>query len=177
MAYLEYSVNNSVCTLIRSTYMLPTSLSGANIGSIDSPTFTLAPSTGPSNTSIAAVVTSLGGTQSSVGAQTVDDPYIITFTWPQAFKTLEGKLSLLGGFFRGVPVNRCTLQTSKGTKVNALGGRALSSIRTDYSLVTGASAMTPQEFASAMSLHHAAQEDAAQEIYDALVLGIAPSVG
>jgi len=94
---------------------LPTSpVTGATGSGFTSPTYTLTSALGPAPGSKRYIVTSLGGTQTNVRANSANDPFSVTAFLPQSYRGL-----VLGpnGEIRNVPYNRYNLAFQKGVYV------------------------------------------------------------
>lgn len=130
----------------------PSSITGAAVTGLTSPTYTLTADTAPGTNGKQYAVTALGGTQTGVEVHSIAAPFTITVERAKQPKVL-GNLNPVTGAPVSIPMNVCKIRTRKG--VIPLSGQPYKTmfVTTTIEVPAGADTADPESVKAALSMH------------------------
>lgn len=145
------------------------SVTGAAVTGLTSPTYTLTQDTNPVPNSKQWVVTALGGTQTGVDANLASKPFRVTAFKPVLVRSLPA-VNPVTGVLRDVPKNRYTILFGKGAQPLANQPNELATVKVEFSIPAGTEVYEPEELKALVSLFcgYIATAGTAQGIYDTI---------
>ncbi len=148
---------------------LTTSLTGAVITGLTSPTYDLVEDEKPSLNARQSIVTALGGTQTGVRTHSPTDPFVVTISKPNVSANLPQVP--LNGVLGRVARNLTSFVTRKGTLPLIGQNPQVSEIRTDMKVIAGAEVNDLPNIAAALSVHIGMLTRERNNLYTAIKLG------
>lgn len=125
---------------------------GTAVTGLTSPTYTLASDTAPDASSGKQwVVTAIGGTQTGVAANSLLNPFTVTYTRPKTFKSLSAIDTASAGLV-SLPRNEFSLLIRKGSIINSVSGRTVDMFRLSSGISPQSGYYTRNEVKAALSL-------------------------
>jgi hypothetical protein len=153
------------------TWSPDSSITGGDQTGLTSPTYTLVADAAPDTNGKQHAVSALGGTQTGVRANTISDPFTVTFSRPKNPKALSPQNPITG--LRGsYPKNAYTLIIRKGVNVAANTPPQLMLIRCSIEVPAGADAYDAVNVRAALSLLVGVLNEESVDLGDSVVLGI-----
>lgn len=155
------------------TFVLSGAITGAAQTGFTSPTYTVTADTPPDNTSKQWIVSALGGTQTSVNAHTINNPFTIRVKRTSLLKTLgQAVLNGITGQYSRVPYNPWDILTRKGAALSSAGQVVVNTMRTGLNIAAGTETYASAEVRAMISFHIGALNANSAGIGDMAVTGI-----
>lgn len=141
---------------------------GAQTG-FTSPTYTLADDVAPATNAKQKVVSTLGGTQTGATANSVSNPFTITFSKPAVLKVLPAANPITG--LRGnIPVNQYKIVIRKGGN-SASGVPCTAIFRGTWDIPAGMDSYSPAELQALNSLLVGLLNEESADLSDTMITG------
>lgn len=112
------------------------SITGGTQTGLTSPTYTLVADTAPNAAQKQHAVSALGGTQTNVRANSVSDPFTVTFSKPAAPKALPPPNPVTGRY-PNIPDNTYGIYIRKGVRVDSSNTQAVAKVRLNIDVPAG----------------------------------------
>jgi hypothetical protein len=128
------------------------SVTGAAVSGLTSPTYTVAADSPPDTNQKQFFVSALGGTQTGVLAHSIAAPFLINFQRPKSFRGL-GKINSVTGLLTAVPKNKHVVRTVKGVLPLAGQPYELLIIRTEIEVPAGSDIADANSIRAALAAH------------------------
>jgi hypothetical protein len=155
--------------------LLEDTVTGTPVTGLTSPTYTLSTVSAPNISARARIISALGGTQTDVNVHSIIRPFRMTWQWPLVIKQqTPAQAELVGAQIPvpNLPVNRYSLNTSKGLKVTNGEATGLMSIKTEITIPAGGEYYADQDIRAALSAHSGTIVEGADAIIAHLVTGV-----
>lgn len=146
-------------------------VAGATVPGFTSPTYTITSDVAPDVNAKQYAVTSVGGTQVGVVANTVSKPFTITMFRPKVLRGLPAA-NPVTGVVKAVPVNTYKVVTRKGALPLANQAAQVATVTTTISIPAGTDTNEPAELKALLSLHVGALSAQSSGIADTIVSGV-----
>lgn len=148
------------------------SITGGTQTGLTSPTYTLTSDAAISNGQRQWIVSALGGTQTNVRANTLSDPFSLTFFKPTAPKVLPA-LSI-NNRYSSIPVNTYGLLIRKGVRVDSISTLAQARVRVNFDVPANADANDAINIRAMISFLVGVLNEESDDIADTLLTGALP---
>lgn len=148
-----------------------TPLSGVNVGSLSSPTYTLTSDAPPNAHSEQYAVTAVGGTQTNVNTHAVSEPFTLTMFRPATFKKI-GVPNPVTGVINSIPFNVYKAVIRKGVTPAANQSPVTAMVKIEISIPAGAEAYDEPNVEALMACAAGLMNDQAAGITQTLKDGL-----
>lgn len=150
----------------------PTSpITGAAVTGLTTPTYTIVSDVAPSINGKQYAVTALGGTQTSVDANSVSKPFTISFFRPVALRVLP-TVNPTTGVIKNIPMNQYKMITRKGVLPAVNQSLMVARITTTIEVPAGSDTYEPEELRAMISAHFGTGWAQASGIADTVISGV-----
>jgi acetylornithine deacetylase/succinyl-diaminopimelate desuccinylase-like protein len=150
---------------------ITTPVTGTNVASLSSPTYTLTEDTAPGLNGIQYAVTALGGTQADVDAHSVSKPFTVSVFRPQTLRTLP-QANNATGVITNVPMNNYKLIVRKGAEPAANQIPQVATATVNFRIPAGSDTYEAEQLAAMVSLLAGIFNTDSDALYDLLVTGV-----
>lgn len=146
------------------------SITGGTQTGLTSPTYPLTADT-VQNGQKQWVVSALGGTQTNVRANTISDPFSVTFFKPAAPKALPAPNPVTGRYSQ-VPVNTYGMLIRKGVRIDANSTQAIARVRVNFDVPAGSDASDAINIRAMISFLVGVLNEESDDLSDTLLTGV-----
>lgn len=155
----------------------PTTVTGAAVPLLTSPTYTFAKDIAKTANAVRYVVTALGGTQLGVNVHSNEIPFALTIVRPESFKKRPKINALTGVASSPTPKNRFLVLVHKGVQ-NVDGANGIPDevpLRLELNVPAGAFTHDPANLEAAISMLFGFLSSKSSDVVDFLKTGLLPS--
>lgn len=146
------------------------STTGGTQTGLTSPTYTLTADT-VQNGQKQWAVSALGGTQTNVRANTISDPFTVTFFKPATPKALPAANPVTGKY-GAIPVNTYGMLIRKGVRVDANSTQAIARVRVNFDIPAGSDASDAINIRAMISFLVGILNEESDDLSDTLLTGV-----
>lgn len=149
------------------------SITGGTTTGLTSPTYTLLADMAPSQGQRQWAVSALGGTQTGVRANSISDPFTVTFSKPVAPKALPAPNPVTGKY-AATPVNTYGLLIRKGVKIDAVPNYGISRVRLNFDIPAGSDNTDAVNIRAMISFLVGILTEETDDLVETLTTGVLP---
>ncbi len=155
------------------SFDLTSPITGADMPSLTTPTYTLSADQALESNQKAYVVSALGGTQTSVDTHSIENPFQLVASRPKTLKLPSAAILAAEGYVSNAASNEFKFITRKSVDINATGGKARMLIETRIVVPVGAVSSDPNNIEAGLSAHFGALwADGNPEVIDLITDGV-----
>lgn len=147
------------------------SITGGTQTGLTSPTYTLAADTPPGQGQKQWAVSALGGTQTNVRANTISDPFAVTFFKPVAPKALPAANPITNRY-SSIPVNTYGMLVRKGVRVDSNATQAIARVRVNFDIPAGSDSNDAINIRAMISFLVGILTEEGDDLSDTLLTGV-----